>query len=156
MRVLEIAAATVAAFLIQTLGGRYFWPLREYLDLFLLAAACLGLVRGRVVGLCTGTAAGLVQDSFSGGMLGLNGLSKTIVGYLAGIAGHRLIIRGWPMRFFFFSVASAADLFILALVGQAIERPAVIGEGITPLYLCLGNGLAGSLILGGWTRFQQG
>jgi rod shape-determining protein MreD len=94
-----------------------------------------------------GTAAGLIQDAFSGGMLGLNGLSKTTIGYLSGIVGRWLIVRGWGARFLFFFVASAADLLILALVGSAVERPIVIGEGMTPLILCSCNGLVGASVL---------
>jgi rod shape-determining protein MreD len=136
------------AFVVQTLGGRYFWPLQSYLDLFLVTAVSFGLTQDRMVGMGAGTAAGLVQDGFSGGMLGLNGLSKTTIGYLSGIIGRWLIIRGWGARFLFFFVASAVDLLILALVGSAVERPIVIGEGITPLILCSCNGLVGAFVLG--------
>jgi hypothetical protein len=81
-------------------------------------------------------------------MLGLNGLSKTTIGYLSGIVGRWLIVRGWGARFLFFFVASAADLLILALVGSAVERPIVIGEGVTPLILCSANGIVGAFVLG--------
>jgi cell shape-determining protein MreD len=101
-----------------------------------------------MTGMGVGTVAGLVQDGFSGGMLGLNGLSKTTVGYLSGIIGRWLIIRGWGARFLFFFAASAVDLLILALVGSAVERPVVIGEGIAPLILCFCNGFVGAVVLG--------
>ena len=45
-------------------------------------------------------------------------------------------------------VTSLADLLILALVGLAVERPMVIGEGLTPLILCSGNGIVGAFVLG--------
>lgn len=148
MRVLEIAVAILAAFLLQTIGGRYLWPLQSYLDLFLVVSVGLGLTRGRMTGLVTGTTAGLIQDSFSGAILGLNGLSKTTVGYLCGVIGHWLIIRGWTTRFLLFFLASVADLLILSLLGLAVERPVVLGEGFTPLLLCIGNGLVGTMALG--------
>jgi rod shape-determining protein MreD len=148
VKFVHIAVAILAAFVLQTLGARYFWPLESYFDLFLVTTVGFGLTRGRMVGMGTGTAAGLVQDAFSGGMLGLNGLSKTTVGYLAGIVGRWLIIRGWGARFLFFFAASLADLLILALVGLAVERPMVIGEGLTPLILCSSNGIVGAFVLG--------
>jgi rod shape-determining protein MreD len=154
MRLVEIGAAILVAFLVQTLGGRYFWPLQSYLDLFLVTAVGFGLTRGRMVGMGAGTAAGLIQDAFSGGMLGVNGLSKTTVGYLSGVVGRWLIVRGWGARFLFFFVASAADLLILALVGSAVERPIVIGEGVTPLILCSANGIVGAFVLG-WGDRQR-
>ena len=147
--------AILAAFLLQTIGGRYFWPLQSYWDLFLVASVGFGLTRGRMMGLVTGTTAGLVQDSFSGALLGLNGLSKTTVGYLCGVIGHWLIIRGSATRFLVFFLASAADLLILSVLGQAVERPVVLGEGLTPLFLCVGNGLVGTLVLGFGDRMKK-
>ncbi|TDI39726.1 MAG: rod shape-determining protein MreD [Acidobacteria bacterium] len=148
MKFLEIALAILVAFLVQTVLGRYFAFLNVYLDLFTVVAATFGLLRGRMVGLCTGTAAGLLQDAFSGGLLGFNGMSKTTVGYLAGIVGHHLIIRGWSTRLLFFVGATLLDMAILAGVGRLAEQPRVLGEGLTPLYLCVGNAIAGILLLG--------
>ena len=153
MKALAVALAIAGAFLIQTLGGRYFWPIQSYLDLFLLTAAGFGLIQERQVGMFAGAAAGLVQDAFSGGLLGLNGASKTTVGYLAGIAGHRLVVRGWVGRFVFFAVATAADVIILAAIGQVLERPTVVGGTADLLYLCAGNGVLGALTLGAVDRF---
>ncbi len=67
MRVLQVAAAVIVAFLVHTLVGRYILPLRSYLDLFLVVTAGFGLLHGRVAGMGAGTVAGLVQDTFSGG-----------------------------------------------------------------------------------------
>ena len=148
MKFLDIALAILVAFFVQTVLGRYFGFLNVYLDLFTVIAVTFGLLRGRMVGLCTGTAVGLLQDAFSGGLLGFNGISKTTVGYLAGIAGHQLIIRGWSRRLLFFVGATLLDMAILAGVGRLAEQPRVLGEGLTPLYLCVGNAIAGILLLG--------
>jgi len=148
VKFLDIAVAILVAFLVQTVLGRYFAFLNVYLDLFTVVAVTFGLLRGRMVGLCTGTVAGLAQDAFSGGLLGFNGISKTTVGYLAGIAGHHLIIRGWSARLLFFVGATLLDMTILAGVGRLAEQPRVLGEGLTPLYLCVGNAIAGILLLG--------
>ena len=153
MKALAVVLAIVGAYLIQTLGGRYVWPIRDYLDLFLLVAATFGLIHGRQSGMFAGAAAGLVQDAFSGGLLGLNGASKTTIGYLAGIAGHRLVVRGWAGRFVFFATFTAADLAILAAIGQVLERPTVVGGAADLLYLCGANGLMGALILNTVDRF---
>lgn len=147
MRFLEVALAILVAFIVQTVLGRYFEFLNNYLDLFTVVAAIFGLLRGRVTGLLTGSVAGLVQDAFSGGLLGFNGISKTAVGYLAGIAGRHLIVRSWSSRLLFFSAMTLIDMAILAGVGQLAELPRVVGEGLTPLYLCLGNAIAGILLI---------
>jgi rod shape-determining protein MreD len=156
VRLLDIVAALLAAFVVQTVLSRYLPFLIGYLDLFLVIAAAFGLSRGRMAGLLSGAAAGLLQDAFSGGPLGFNGLSKTTVGYLAGIAGRHLIIRGWSTRILFFAVATIVDLLILAGVGYAAEFPRVMGEGLAPLYLCIGNAFAGILLVRALERRPPG
>jgi len=148
VRFLDVALTIVIAFVVQTVLGRYFGFLNSSLDLFTVIAAMFGLLRGRVAGLVTGSVAGLLQDAFSGGLLGFNGIAKTTVGYVAGIAGRHLIVRNLPSRLLFFMVMTLVDMAILATVGQLAELPRVIGEGLTPLYLCLGNAIAGILLIG--------
>jgi rod shape-determining protein MreD len=147
VRVLDIALALLGAFVFQTVLGRYLTFLVPYLDLFAVVAAGFGLARGRMAGLVAGAASGLLQDAFSGGLLGFNGISKTTVGYVAGIAGRHLIIRAWSTRILFFAVATLLDLLILAVVGYAAELPRVAGEGLAPLYLCIGNAFAGIVLV---------
>ena len=142
----------MGALVVQTVLGRYFPFLNTYLDLFTVAAATFGLARGRVAGMATGTVAGLLQDAFSGSLLGFNGISKTTVGYLAGVVGRHLIVRSRWSRLFFFAGMSLVDMAILAAVGHMAELPRVVGEGLTPLYLCLGNGIAGILLAGMFDR----
>lgn len=156
MRGFDIAAALLAAFVFQTVLSRYLPFLGAYLDLFVVVAAGFGLVRGRMSGLLSGACAGLLQDAFSGGLLGFNGISKTTVGYLAGIAGRHLIIRGWSTRILFFALATLLDLVILAVVGYAAELPRVVGEGFAPLYLCIGNAFAGILLVRALERRPSG
>ena len=43
-------------------------------------------------GMLTGTAAGLMQDSLTTGIVGIGSLGKTLVGYLAGVAGRAFIV----------------------------------------------------------------
>jgi rod shape-determining protein MreD len=156
VRVLDITAALLAAFVLQTVLRRYLPFLGVYLDLFTVVAAGFGLARGRIAGLLSGASAGLLQDAFSGGFLGFHGISKTTVGYLSGIAGRHLIIRGWWTRILFFAVATLLDLLILAVVGYAAELPRVMGEGFAPLYLCIGNAFAGILLMRALERRPPG
>lgn len=148
MRFLEVALALLVAFIVQTVFGRYFPFLNSYVDLFTVVVATFGLFRGRATGLVTGTFAGLIQDTFSGGLLGFNGIAKTTVGYVAGIAGRHFIVRSWTSRLLFFVSMSLIDMAILAGVAHLAELPRVIGEGLTPLYMCIGNAIAGILLSG--------
>ncbi|MGE5198381.1 MAG: rod shape-determining protein MreD, partial [Rhodospirillaceae bacterium] len=75
-------------------------------DLVLVAVVAVGLRHGRVAGLLTGTAAGLIQDALGGGMLGLSGLGKCVAGYVAGVAGTQFIVTQWLSRGFLYFGAS--------------------------------------------------
>ncbi len=71
----------VAAFFVQTilfpmLGIEAVAP-----DFVMAAVAAIALVRGIVPATLHGAAGGILQDSFSGGLLGLNGFSKTLVAF---------------------------------------------------------------------------
>ena len=147
MKFLDVAVAIVVAFVAQTVLGRYFAFMSSYLDLFTVIAATFGLVRGRLFGMSVGTVAGLIQDAFSGGLLGLNGITKTIVGYVAGIAGHHLIVRGLSSRLLFFAAATVLDLALLSVVSHLVELAPMPLVGTRPLYICLGNAAAGILLL---------
>ena len=54
----------------------------------------------------TGTFAGLVQDALSSGVIGIGGLAKTIVGFLAGIVGTQFIVAQSASRFVVFFLAT--------------------------------------------------
>ena len=61
-------------------------------DLVLVVVVFAALPRGPVVGLWTGTFAGLLQDALSGGIVGVSGLAKTVVGVLAGVGGSLFVL----------------------------------------------------------------
>jgi rod shape-determining protein MreD len=55
-----------------------------------------------VTGLLAGSLAGLVQDALTSGVIGIGGLAKTIVGFLAGLIGTQLIVTAALPRFLVF------------------------------------------------------
>ncbi|MCE2513490.1 MAG: rod shape-determining protein MreD [Acidobacteria bacterium] len=79
-RILAVVGAALAA---QTTAPR-FLDAAANVDLPLVAVVFAGLTGGPVVGLWTGTAGGLAQDLLSGGVLGVNGLAKSLIGTWAG------------------------------------------------------------------------
>jgi rod shape-determining protein MreD len=96
-----IVAATLLALLIQTSLPVYF-PKFSIIDLPLLITIYFGLSRRNPsTGLLLGMAIGLLQDSLSGPTipLGLYGIAKTIIGYLASSIGARLDTEHPAARF---------------------------------------------------------
>jgi rod shape-determining protein MreD len=96
-----IVAATLLALLIQTSVPVYF-PKFSVIDLPLLITIYFGLSRRNPsTGLLLGMLIGLLQDSLSGPTvpLGLYGIAKTIIGYLASSIGARLDTEHPAARF---------------------------------------------------------
>ena len=61
-----------------------------------------------MTGLVAGTVGGLVQDALSSGILGMGGLAKTVVGFLAGRFGTQFIVTATVPRLLVFAAATAA------------------------------------------------
>jgi rod shape-determining protein MreD len=81
-----------------------FFPIRlrflMVFDLPLLVTIYFAVARRRpVVGLITGALIGTVQDAFSHHYIGLNGIAKTIVGFLASSLGVKLDVENPGSRF---------------------------------------------------------
>jgi rod shape-determining protein MreD len=70
------------------------------------------LTSGPGIGLLTGTFAGLVQDALSSNVIGIGGLAKTIVGFLAGILGTQFIVAQSLPRFVVFFGATVAHAIV--------------------------------------------
>lgn len=156
MRVLRLILATGLAIAVQTTVDRWFAGGRLAVDLVLVMTVYTALSSGPVAGIVTGSFAGLVQDALSGGVLGMAGLSKTVVGYLAGVVGAQFILVQMPARFvvFFVSTLLNAALFVggyeaLGLRHFATPWALVVGQA-------LGNAVVGVLLFelaGFWPRY---
>jgi rod shape-determining protein MreD len=81
-------------------------------DLVLVVVVYNALASGRVAGMLTGTFAGLLQDAVSGPIIGMAGLSKTIVGFLAGIVGTQFIVAHSASRFVVFFLATVVNAVV--------------------------------------------
>ena len=69
------------------------------IDLVLIVVVYIAIKSGPSTGLVAGTVAGLIQDALSSGILGIGGLAKTIVGFLAGVLGTQFIVTAPLPRF---------------------------------------------------------
>ena len=128
--------ATVLALALQTTLTRFIVRGTVAVDLVLVVVVYAALTTGPVTGLLTGTFAGLVQDALSSGVIGIGGLAKTIVGFLAGIIGTQFIVAQPLPRFVVFFAATVlhAALFIglyelLDLRTFGTPYGAVVGQG---------------------------
>ncbi|HEX7793450.1 MAG TPA: rod shape-determining protein MreD [Vicinamibacterales bacterium] len=111
MRVLGIVVAIVVAMALQTTLMRFLSGTTA-VDLVLVVVVYVALLFGPVTGLLTGTFAGLIQDALSIGVIGIGGLAKTIVGFLAGVVGTQFIVSQAPSRFVVFFAATVLHAVI--------------------------------------------
>lgn len=102
MKAAAVLAALVVALLFQTtLAGMSFQG-GTLVNFVLVAVVYLALALGAVTGLLAGAAGGLVQDAIAGGIVGIGGLSKTIVGFFVGVFGAQFIVSQPATRFVMF------------------------------------------------------
>jgi rod shape-determining protein MreD len=138
-----VVLATALALALQTTLTRFIVRGTVAVDLVLVVVVYAALTTGPVTGLLTGTFAGLVQDALSSGVIGIGGLAKTVVGFVAGIIGTQFIVAQPLPRFVVFFAATVlhAALFIglyelLDLRRFGAPYGAVVGQG-------LGNAIVG-------------
>ena len=144
MKAAGVILAIVLALALQTTLARYVVRGTVALDLVLVVVVYTALTSGPVPGLLAGTAAGLAQDALSSGVIGIGGLAKTVVGFLAGVIGTQFIVAQPFPRFVVFFVATLLHavifigLYVLldvrqfgtpyaAVTGQALGN-AVVGD----------------------------
>ena len=106
MKILAALAAIAAALALQTTLASLVIRGTAALDLVLIVVVYLALMTGPVTGLLLGSAAGLIQDSLSSGIIGVGGLAKTIVGFVAGVLGTQFILTAPVSRFVVFVMAT--------------------------------------------------
>jgi rod shape-determining protein MreD len=119
MKTTRVMAVVLSAVLLQVVLARYAVGGRFSFDLVLVGVVFAALQSGAVAGMIAGTIGGLAQDILSGGVVGLFGLAKTLVGYAAGAMGTQFVVAKAHARALI--VAAATFLHVLMSVGlQAV------------------------------------
>lgn len=121
------AVALLAAFLLQTTLAPHMRIGGVQPDFLLMVVVTYGLLEGPVVGSVCGFFAGLLQDLLLMTMLGLNALSKTIVGYLSGMVEQTVFSENF--------VLPMTAIFATTLLNESIflALRATLGESISPV-----------------------
>jgi rod shape-determining protein MreD len=124
MKTVAVVLALIAALAVQTsLSGLTMTGARA-VNLVVVAVIYMALVFGPITGMMAGTAGGLAQDALAGGIVGIGSLSKTIVGFLAGVLGAQFIVAQPVPRFVMFVSASVLHEFCYQGLSAVVEvRP---------------------------------
>ena len=143
MRAAGVVVAVAAALALQTTLARFVIRGTVAVDLGLVVVVYIALTSGPVTGLLSGTLTGLLQDALTSGILGIGGLAKTIVGFLAGVIGTQFIVAQPLPRFvvFFGATVLHAVIFIGLYVVLDLRRYGAPYAGVTGQ--ALGNAIVG-------------
>jgi rod shape-determining protein MreD len=136
-----VLAALAVALALQTTLARFSIGGNTVVDLVLVVVVYAALSGGPLTGMLAGVAGGLVQDALGGGLVGVGGLAKTLVGFAAGVVGAQFIVAQPVSRFVVFFVATlvhAACFYGLYALIEPRGFPAVAA-----LTQAVGNGLVG-------------
>lgn len=103
-------------------------------DLLLVVTVVIALLSGPRAGMAVGFSAGVVEGALLGRFMGVYAAAKTIAGYLAGVAGRRLLAENLVVMV----GAGAALTLVHDAIFDILVRPAGVGEMVGA---ALGRGL---------------
>lgn len=137
MKTAGVLVAIALALALQTTLARFLVAGTAALDLVLVVVVYVALTTGPGTGMLAGSLAGLVQDALSSGVIGIGGLAKCIVGFVAGGIAQQFIVTGGLPRFVIFLGATVlhALIFVGLYVGLGLQTfsvswPAILGQAV--------------------------
>jgi rod shape-determining protein MreD len=141
----KLTIAIILAVLLQwTL--RNIWEPLAYIDFPLIIVVYAALQRNSIRAILFGTISGISVDALSGGLLGANGFTKTVVAYIVAELARRVYLDNLLLRIPIIAGASALSSALFyglhRLFGQVPNGdPIVIGS-----YSLIGTTIAGTLV----------
>ncbi len=145
MEQVKITIALISAILLQ-------WTLRNvaepfaYIDFPLIIVVYAALQRNAIKALFYGTIAGIAVDALSGGLLGANGFSKTLIAYIVSEIVRRVYLDNLLLRIPVIAGACLLNNLIYYGMHKLLGQEPV-GEFVTTLaYTIIGTTIAGTLI----------
>lgn len=143
MEQVKVTVALIIAILLQ-------WSLRNvaeplaYIDLPLIIVVYAALQRNSIRALLFGTIAGIAVDALSGGLLGANGFSKTLIAYTVSEIARRVYLDNLLLRIPVIAGACLLDDLIYygmhRLLGQTPNAPLIE----TIAYTLIGTTIVGT------------
>jgi rod shape-determining protein MreD len=119
------ALATLAAFAFYSLLGGARPSVLVVLNAFSLIVVAFSVGRNEVFGAALGSVCGLVQDSFSLGVFGVAGLTKTLLGFWTAYVSRRIDVTPFSRSALFLLVMSALELVLWVLLSALVLREPV-------------------------------
>lgn len=143
MRTAAVIFALGAALLVQTTLSGLFVGSTVTVNLVLVAVVYLALLFGPVTGMLSGMLGGLVQDSLAGGIIGLGGLTKTLIGFVVGVLSAQFNLSSTVPRLVMFVASTLVHQYLLAGLLRITGGPLMSLQFSRLLVQALINGLIG-------------
>jgi rod shape-determining protein MreD len=145
MQQLKITIVLIIAVLLQ-------WTLRNvaepfaYIDFPLIVVVYAALQRDSLKAIFFGTFAGIAVDALSGGLLGANGFSKTLIAYAVSELGRRVYLDNLLLRIPVIAGACVLDDLIYFGLNRLLGREPV-GQFVEIVsYTVIGTTIAGTIV----------
>lgn len=145
MKAAGVLLALAAALVLQTTLAGMTIKGGTLVNLVLVCVVYVALAFGPVTGMLAGTAGGLTQDALAGGIIGVGGLSKTLVGFIVGVLGAQFIVSQTMPRLVMFVGATFAHELVFQALQSLVEARPFVMQWSTTLTQALVNGLIGIL-----------
>ena len=148
MKAVAVLVAIALSLALQTTLSRFLIGGSAAVDLVLVAVIGVALTIGPVGGMLAGSAAGLIQDALSSGVVGIGGLAKTIVGFLAGAFGQQFIVTAALPRLVIFMAGTVLHGGVFMGLYYLLGLRAFPSPWKPLLAQALGNALVGIVAFG--------
>jgi rod shape-determining protein MreD len=116
------ALATLAAFVFYSLLGGVRPSVLVVLNAFSVIVVTFSVGQDEIFGAVLGSVCGLVQDSFSLGVFGVAGLTKTLLGFWTAYISRRIDITPFSRSALFLLVMSGLELILWVLLSALVLR----------------------------------
>ena len=146
MKAARVAVAIAFALALQTILARYLVGSGSRVDLALVAVVYVAMTTGPVTAILSGAIGGIVQDALSGGIIGVGGLAKTIVGVAVAMLSTQIIIVQPLPRFVVFVASTLVHAMVFLGLYSMLESRIPNSSTAGVLGQALGNGIAGIVV----------
>jgi rod shape-determining protein MreD len=147
VRAIGVLLAIALALALQTTLARFIIGGAVAIDLVLVAVVYVALMTGPIGGMLAGSAAGLIQDALSSGIIGIGGLAKSIIGFAAGVVGQQFIVTAALPRLVMFVAATAAHALVFMGLYTVLSDRTFPSPWAALAAQAMGNALVGMMVV---------
>ncbi|HUA98516.1 MAG TPA: rod shape-determining protein MreD [Terracidiphilus sp.] len=145
-----VASLVLQAWLPRVLG-RYAW-----VDLPLVVTVYFALGRrSPIQGTIMGAVIGLFEDALSQRAIGVNGIAKTVVGFLAASVGIRIDVENHLIRLFLNFLLSLLSSAICIFIYRVLLGLQYDWQWFTELFIAIGNSVVAIILFPLLDRLQM-